>query len=92
MPVVMTAQKDQIITIRALEAGARGFLLKPFSPEDLMLRIQKALRERKRMVDTQLLLGDLIHTRSDLQQKDGQKFCREFPSVREVVKEAQLIS
>lgn len=71
--VAMTARTDQKTAVRALEAGARSFLPKPFSDEDLKLRVQKALRERKRLVDTQLLLGDLIHTRSDLQQKVAER-------------------
>ena len=69
IPIIISSREDNGTVMRALEAGARSYLVKPFSDEDLRLRIEKALRERKRMVDTRLLLGDLIHTRSDLRQK-----------------------
>ncbi len=73
IPIVITQKEDPHTPIRALEAGARSFLTKPFTSQDLKLRIDKAIRERKRLVDTRLLLGDLIHVRSDLQQKVVQR-------------------
>ena len=69
IPIVLTSKGDRDTAVRALEAGARSFLMKPFSEEDLRLRIEKALRERKRIVDSRLLLGDLIQSRSDLREK-----------------------
>ena len=73
VPIVTTSRCDQETAVRALEAGARSFLTKPFSETELKLRVEKALRERKRMVDTRLLLGDLLRDRSDLQYKIAER-------------------
>jgi len=67
--IILTSRGDQETAVRVLEAGGRGFLVKPFTAEDLGQRITRALRERKRFVDTRLLLGDLLHMRTDLQKK-----------------------
>ena len=69
IPIVMTSRRDQETAVRALECGVRRFLMKPFSLEDLKSKIDQALDERRRIVETRLLVGDLIRTRSDLQHK-----------------------
>ncbi|MDP6779978.1 MAG: ATP-binding protein [Candidatus Latescibacteria bacterium] len=67
VPMVITDRSDQETAVRAMEAGAQCLLLKPFTDLDLRLRVEKALRERRRIVDTRVLLGDLLQTRSHLQ-------------------------
>jgi PAS domain S-box-containing protein len=69
VPVIMTARRDQQTAVSALECGVRSFLMKPFSRDDLEVRIDIALEERKRVVDTRILVGDLIQTRSALQHQ-----------------------
>lgn len=69
VPIVMTARGDQETAIRAIECGARSFLRKPFSDEELAEKLQAAQRERRHMIDTRMLIGDLIQTRSDLEQR-----------------------
>ena len=45
IPVIfITAQKDETIRARALEQGAAGFLLKPFSDAALLAAIKTALQ------------------------------------------------
>jgi FixJ family two-component response regulator len=45
IPVIfITGQRDQAVRTRALEQGAAGFLLKPFSDPDLLAAIKAALQ------------------------------------------------
>ena len=47
IPVIfITAHKDEAVRMRALEQGAVGFLLKPFSDIALLSAIEAALRTR----------------------------------------------
>ncbi|MCZ6633296.1 MAG: response regulator [bacterium] len=69
VPVVMTARRDQETAVRAMECGAQDFLMKPFNLHQLMNRLNHALQEQQRIVDTRVLIGDLIQTRSTLQQQ-----------------------
>lgn len=47
--VMMTSRRSQADVLTALRAGASDYMTKPFSPEDLALRIE-GLLERKRYV------------------------------------------
>jgi signal transduction histidine kinase len=69
VPIIMTARSDQETAIRAIECGARSFLRKPFTNIELGEKLEAALRERRHMIDTRMLIGDLIQTRSDLEQR-----------------------
>ena len=47
IPIIfITAQDDEGVRGRALQAGARGFLLKPFSKADLFEILDQALKSR----------------------------------------------
>lgn len=47
VPIIfITAQSDWAVRARALEKGAAGFLLKPFSDTDLLAAVNAALRKR----------------------------------------------
>jgi two-component system NtrC family sensor kinase len=72
-PIVVSSNKEQETAVRALEAGARSFLVKPFGDDELNRRVAKAMRERKRLVNTQLMLGDLIRNRGDLQVRVAER-------------------
>ena len=44
-PVMMLTAKSDVETIKtALSAGANGYMVKPFKPADLVLRVQAALK------------------------------------------------
>ncbi|MBD3680028.1 MAG: response regulator [Rhodobacteraceae bacterium] len=44
IPVIMlTARKSESDIVKALEAGAADYIIKPFMPDELVVRIQKAL-------------------------------------------------
>ncbi len=67
--VAMTADTDRDTILQAMHAGARGLLTKPLADEAIAEQVHIALRERKRVVDGRLLMGDLIKVRSDLRQE-----------------------
>ncbi len=64
--VAVTAATDRDTILQAMHAGARGLLTKPLSDVAIAEQIRITLRERKRVVDSRLFLGDLIKVRSDL--------------------------
>ena len=62
LPVIFISGYGRDETIaRALEAGAADYIVKPFSPTELVARVQAALRRQEGATDT-FVLGDLtIH-------------------------------
>jgi DNA-binding response OmpR family regulator len=42
--LMMTAQRDPATIMKAMEQGADGYLAKPFKPQDLVKRVETALR------------------------------------------------
>ena len=46
--IILTARKDEVDRILGFELGADDFVLKPFSPRELLLRIRVVLRRRGR--------------------------------------------
>ena len=69
VPIIMTGRHDQETAVRAIECGARSFLRKPFTKDELQEKLDLAIRERHRIVETRVLIGDLIQTRTSLQQR-----------------------
>ncbi len=64
VPVIfLSAYGEDKIIEKALEAGAVDYIVKPFSPTELTVRIRAALNPRKASADTELLdpfqVGDL---------------------------------
>lgn len=54
VPVIMlTSMDDEEDRLRGLEAGADDYQLKPFSPRELVLRVQSVLRRTRAMPPTQ---------------------------------------
>lgn len=78
MSIAITSRTDQEIAVQVLEAGGRGLLVRPLTPESLKRQVARVLGERRRSVDSQLLLGDLLHGRADLQEKvaTGERYLR----------------
>ena len=60
--LVLTADPDQAVRIRALETGARDYLTKPFDPLEVVTRIRN-------MVEVRLLCQDLRQQNVILEQK-----------------------
>jgi two-component system, NtrC family, sensor kinase len=78
MSIAITSRTDQEIAVQVLEAGGRGLLVSPLAPDALKRQVTRVLGERRRFVDSQLLLGDLLHGRADLQEKvaTGERYLR----------------
>jgi PAS domain S-box-containing protein len=65
--IIMSRRADQEIAVRVFEEGVKAFLKKPFDMPLLEAKLADALRHRREAVEMRLLLGDLLHTRTDLQ-------------------------
>ncbi|MCP3920816.1 MAG: response regulator transcription factor [bacterium] len=57
--LVLSAQEDTHVKVRALELGADDYLTKPFWPEELLARVHARLRRPLAAPDGQLVLGEL---------------------------------
>jgi len=72
IPVIMlTAKAEEVDKIVGLELGADDYVTKPFSPRELILRINRSLRRGKDKVVAgveKLAIGDLVldHTRHEV--------------------------
>lgn len=64
IPIVMlTARGEEVDRIVGLELGADDYIVKPFSPRELMLRIKAVLRRQKKNMSSEtkeVLSGDQI--------------------------------
>lgn len=63
VPIIMlTAKAAEIDRVLGLELGADDYITKPFSPRELVLRIQKLLQRGQAIADAQetLRFGDLL--------------------------------
>jgi len=63
LPIIMlTAKAAEIDRVLGLELGADDYITKPFSPRELVLRIQKLLQRGQAVADSQetLRFGDLL--------------------------------
>ena len=75
IPVIMlTAKAEEVDKIVGLELGADDYVTKPFSPRELMLRVNRSLRRGKDKVTgvEKMLIGDLVldHTRHEVLVKN----------------------
>jgi two-component system phosphate regulon response regulator PhoB len=71
IPVIMlTAKAEEVDKIVGLELGADDYVTKPFSPRELILRINRSLRRGKDKVASveKMTIGDLMldHTRHEV--------------------------
>jgi len=72
IPIIMlTAKAEEVDKIVGLELGADDYVTKPFSPRELILRINRSLRRGKDKVAAsveKLAIGDLVldHTRHEV--------------------------
>ena len=61
IPIIMlTARTDELDRVTGLEQGADDYIVKPFSPKELLARIKAVLRRRKpQATDDLVFAGDL---------------------------------
>ncbi|MFN0250033.1 MAG: response regulator [Kofleriaceae bacterium] len=71
--VFVTAQREIATFDRALQAGGDDFLTKPFRPNELVVRVQTALRLRRMAGERSELFAEVKLQRDDLQRLQLQK-------------------
>ncbi|MDE2005881.1 MAG: response regulator transcription factor [Rhodospirillales bacterium] len=59
--LVATARADLVDRVATLNAGADDYLVKPFSPEELLARVRALLRRRSALTANVLSLGNLTY-------------------------------
>jgi two-component system, sensor histidine kinase and response regulator len=69
----VTAQRDVASFDRAAEAGGDDFITKPYRPDELLVRVQTALRLRRIAAERTELSAQLKHQRDRLQRLELQK-------------------
>jgi len=75
IPIIMlTAKGEEVDKIVGLELGADDYVTKPFSPRELILRVNRSLRRGKDKVPSveKLAIGDIVldHTRHEVLVKN----------------------
>ena len=75
IPIIMlTAKAEEVDKIVGLELGADDYVTKPFSPRELILRVNRSLRRGKDKVEgvEKMVIGDLLldHTRHEVLVKN----------------------
>jgi DNA-binding response OmpR family regulator len=73
IPIIMiTARVDEESVIHGLGIGADDYVVKPFSPRQLMARVKAALRRKGRLTETRLVSGGLsVDTENRRVSRDG---------------------
>lgn len=71
--VFLTAQRDVDVFDRALAAGGDDFITKPFRPNELLVRVQTALRLRRIAVERGGLYAQIKQQRDQLQRLQLQR-------------------
>lgn len=72
--VLLTAFSQQELVLRAAEVGAMAFLVKPFTPQDLMPAIEIALSRHQQLVALEGEISDLaerLETRKLIERAKG---------------------
>ena len=59
--MIVTARGDEVDRITGLELGADDYVVKPFSPKELVARVRAVLRraEAPPVTDERIVVGDL---------------------------------
>lgn len=61
VPVIMlTAKNDTADVVRGLESGADDYVVKPFSPKELVARIRTRLRPTQETPTSTITIGDVV--------------------------------
>lgn len=73
LPAIMISAYGEVEdAVAAMRAGASDYLVKPFEPDELVIRIDRAVREEKE------------HRRAELERPGEPEFSTETPAMREV--------
>jgi len=86
--IMVTAINEVGTAVQCMQRGAHDYMVKPFSREDVILRIRRAL-EKKRLMDILELRSNpspapLTHAGA------FQEICTQSPAVQRILKEAEL--
>ena len=57
--LVATARSDMLQRVGTLDEGADDYLIKPFSPDELLARVRALLRRPRQTLDTVLTVGNI---------------------------------
>lgn len=76
IPIIMlTAKAEEVDKIVGLELGADDYVTKPFSPREIILRVNRSLRRGKDKAPTmeKIVIGDLVldHSRHEVMVKSN---------------------
>lgn len=86
--IMVTAINELSTAVQCMQRGAYDYMVKPFSREDLVLRIQRAL-EKKRLMDILVLKSNPLP--APLTNAEAfQDICTRSPAVQRILKEAEL--
>jgi two-component system response regulator AtoC len=86
--IMVTAINEVGTAVQCMQKGAYDYMLKPFSREDLVLRIRRAL-EKKRLMDI-LELKSSPAPAPLTNAEAFQEICTQSPAVQRILKEAEL--
>lgn len=70
--IMLTARSEEIDRVVGLSVGADDYLVKPFSPRELVARIKALLRRPRAATGGQLTAGGALTPPGALEQPDGQ--------------------
>lgn len=91
--VIMTAHGSEAIAVRALTAGAAGYLIKPISRKDLIAALQAALDRQRARTESESAHGELLGTvaglRADVAFEERQR--RELSQLLDALDEGVLL-
>jgi len=87
--IMVTAQDSVPLVVRAMRLGAYDYLLKPTTPEDLSLALERAL-ERQRLLEAMVLRGSDAQEHALEQPEAFRDFITADPLTLRLLREAEL--
>ncbi|MFC4775302.1 response regulator transcription factor [Paenibacillus sp. GCM10023252] len=92
IPIIMiSAKKEDIDKIRGLGLGADDYMIKPFSPSELVARVKAHLARYERLTGDKLIRGDLIQIRGVVIDKTSRRITIHDQEVMLTSKEYELL-